>query len=246
MASRSGHSDDPALVALARAAADEVQEGMLVGLGSGSTAEALVRELGRRVADGLRFVGVPTSQRTAELARSLEIPVRSLDDVLAAGDSMGLGLDGADEIDPALNATKGRGGALLFEKLVALSCERFVLVAGEAKLVTRLGSRMPIPVETVALGWAGTQARLRRLGYSPRLRTSVSDDASVPEPYRTDSQHLILDCATGALPDPVRTAQDLKMTTGVVDHGLFLGIAQAAYVADSTGTVRVLKPAVAR
>ena len=246
MANRPVGPDDPALVALARVAADEVADGMLVGLGTGSTAEALVRELGRRVADGLRFVGVPTSQRTAGLARSLDIPVRSLDDVLASGDSITVGIDGADEIDPALNATKGRGGALLFEKLVALSCNRFVLIAGESKLVTRLGSRMPIPVETVALGWAGTQSRLQRLGYDARLRMDVSGVDERPVAYRTDSLHLVLDCATGALADPDRTARDFKMTTGVVDHGLFLGIAEAAYIADSIGSVRLLTPAVAR
>ena len=243
MGSRPEPAIDPALAALARVAADEVREGMLVGLGTGSTAEALVRELGHRVAGGLRFVGVPTSLRTAELARSLGIPVRTLDEVLENGDEIVVGIDGADEIDPALNATKGRGGALLFEKLVALSCRRFVLIAGEAKLVSRLGSRMPIPVETVALGWAGTRARLERLGYHPRLRLDATGVATVAAPYRTDSQHVILDCATGALADPEGTARDLKLTTGVVDHGLFLGVAQAAYIVDSNGTVRQLAPA---
>ena len=237
---------DPALTALAQVAADEVQEGMLVGLGTGSTAEALVRELGRRVAEGLSIVGVPTSQRTADLARSIGIRVRTLDDVLHSGDTIQVGLDGADEIDPALNATKGRGGALLFEKLVALSCARFVLIAGEAKLVTRLGSRMPLPVEVVALGWAGTLARLDALGLHPRLRlTAAVTDASSTS-YRTDSQNLIVDCATGALADPAATALAIKTITGVVDHGLFLGIAHAAYVAGGDGTVRQLDPAVAR
>lgn len=246
MASSPGPAHDPALRALARIAANEVQDGMLVGLGTGSTAEALVLELGRRVTAGLRFVGVPTSERTADLARSLDIPVRSLDDVLALDDSIDVGIDGADEVDPGLNATKGRGGALLFEKLVALSCRRFVLIAGEAKLVSRLGSRMPIPVETVALGWAGTQGRLQQLGYHPRLRVSEPGTGVNAAPVRTDSQNVILDCSTGALPDLVRAARDIKLTTGVVEHGLFLGIAHAAYIVDSTGEVRTLTPAVAR
>jgi len=227
-------------------AADEVGEGMLVGLGTGSTAEALVRELGLRVADGLSIVGVPTSQRTAALARSLGIRVRTLDDVLDSGDTIQVGLDGADEIDPALNATKGRGGALLFEKLVALSCARFVLIAGEAKLVTRLGSRMPVSIEVVALGWAGTLARLSALGLHPRLRLTAAVTDAPAASYRTDSQNLIIDCATGALADPAATALAIKTTTGVVDHGLFLGIAHAAYIAGTDGTVRRLDPAVAR
>ncbi len=238
-------AQDPALTALARAAADEVSDGMIVGLGTGSTAEALVRELGRRVADGLSIVGVPTSERTGVLARSLGIPVRTLNDVLEAGDRIVVGLDGADEIDPSLNATKGRGGALLFEKLVAISCQRFVLIAGEAKLVSRLGSRMPLPVEVVALGWPGTLARLRHLGLNPRLRMTDMNGSDAPSSYRTDSQNLIFDCATGALSDPNATAAALKMTTGVVDHGLFLGIAHAAYVVDADMTVRELRPTVA-
>ncbi|CAA9545233.1 MAG: Ribose 5-phosphate isomerase A [uncultured Thermomicrobiales bacterium] len=246
MGAETGSAEDPALTALARAAAEEVSDGMLVGLGTGSTAEALVRELGRRTGEGLRFTGVPTSQRTASLAASVGIPVVSLDEVLLAGDTIAVGLDGADEIDPALNATKGRGGALLFEKLVALSCQRFVLIAAEAKLVPRLGSRMPIPVETVALGWAGTRARLDRLGLNPSLRMVPASGEREAVPARTDSQNLILDCATGAMDDPAATAGALKATTGVVDHGLFLGIAHAAYVADTSGTVRLLASAVAR
>ena len=246
MTDRAAAAPDPALTALARTAADEVADGMIVGLGTGSTAEALVRELGRRVADGLRVVGVPTSERTGRLARSVGIPVRTLNDVLEADDRISVGIDGADEIDPMLNATKGRGGALLFEKLVALSCQRFVLIAGEAKLVSRLGSRMPLPVEVVALGWPGTLGRLRDLGLNPRLRLAAAGESGSPAPYRTDSQNLIIDCATGALADPGSIAASLKMTTGVVDHGLFLGIAHAAYVADADGGVRLLSPAVAR
>ncbi len=243
MTSRPAHGQDQALIALAQAAADEVSDGMIVGLGTGSTAEALVQELGRRVSGGLRIVGVPTSQRIADLARSLDIPIRTLNDVLEEGETIAVGLDGADEIDPALNATKGRGGALLFEKLVALSCERFVLIAGEAKLVTRLGSRMPLPVEVVALGWPGTLARLDVLGLNPRLRMTVPVGSDPATSYRTDSQNLIIDCATGALADPVATATALKATTGVVEHGLFLRIAHAAYVADADGMVRMLTPA---
>jgi ribose 5-phosphate isomerase A len=229
--------EDPALLALARAAADEVHDGMLVGLGSGSTAEALVRELGRRAGEGLRITGVPTSHRTAELAASFDIPLRTLDDVVETGERITVGLDGADEIDPHLHATKGRGGALLFEKLVALACQRYVLIAGEAKLVSRLGSRMPVPVEVVALGWAATARRLDALGLAPVLRSGKNGSA-----YRTDSNNLILDCHAGGLANPAATAREVKATTGVVEHGLFLGIAHAAYIVDADRVVREIRP----
>ena len=218
---------------------------MVVGLGSGSTAEALVRELGQRVHEGLQCTGVPTSERTATLATHVGIPIRSLDEVLRSGETIAVGLDGADEIDPRLNATKGRGGALLFEKLVSLACQRFVLIAGDAKLVTRLGSRMPIPVEIVALGWAGTLSRLEAAGLHPRLRYREPTLSEIRDPYRTDSQNLILDCSTGSLTDPAETARSLKSTTGVVDHGLFLDIAHAAYIVDDAARVRMLTPSVA-
>src|SRR3990170_4244565 len=139
---------------LAVAAADLVQPGMIVGLGTGSTASAVVEELGRRVAMGLTITGVVTSDRTEELARSLGIPLADLDEVAA----LDLGLDGADEIDPKLNAVKGRGGALLMEKLVALSCAEFVLVASSEKSVPQLGVRLPLPVEVVRFGWRHTSS----------------------------------------------------------------------------------------
>ena len=230
--------DAEQLRALARVAADEVRPGMLVGLGTGSTAEALVRELGRRLAEGLEFTGVPTSARTRRLAEGLSIPLRTLDDVLGAGEQLDCGIDGADEIDPWLNVTKGRGGALLFEKLVAVACQRYVIIAAEAKLVDRLGSRMPLPVEAVAMGWPGTRRRLHDMGLRPALRP-LSDLPDAP-PYRTDSENVIFDCDTGPLADAFGVADRIKRVTGVVDHGLFLGMANAAYVVDTRGTVRLL------
>ena len=230
--------DAARLRALARVAANEVRSGMLVGLGTGSTAEALLRELGQRVANGLAFTGVPTSERTRRLAESLRIPLRTLDDVLAAGERLDCGIDGADEIDPRLNVTKGRGGALLFEKLVAVACRRYVIIAADAKLVERLGSRMPLPVEAVAMGWPGTRQRLREIGVRPELR-SLSELPDAPL-YRTDSEHLIFDCETGPMTDPGELADRIKQVTGVVDHGLFLGMVDAAYVVDARGSVRML------
>lgn len=215
---------------LAVAAADLVQPGMIVGLGTGSTASAVVEELGRRVATGLTMTGVVTSDRTEELARSLGIPLTDLDDVAA----LDLGLDGADEIDPELNAVKGRGGALLMEKLVALSCAQFVLVASSEKSVAQLGVRLPLPVEVVRFGWKHTANRLETLGLVPRLRETSGADAA---PYITDQGNYILDCGPSPILNPEELAAKIKATPGVVDHGLFVGIASAALQVDPDGNV---------
>lgn len=218
------------LARLAVAAADLVAPGMTVGLGTGSTADAVLRELGRRVADGLVFTGVATSVRTESLARELGIPLTSLDVV----DRLDLGIDGADEIDPNLDAIKGRGGALLREKLVALSCDDYVLVATTEKRVNRLGERTSLPVEIVPFGWPQTAARLGALGIRPELRR-LPDDPD--QPMRTDNGGSILDCETGPLADPAQLAAAVKAVPGVVEHGLFLGNATAALLIDPHGEV---------
>jgi ribose 5-phosphate isomerase A len=215
---------------LAIAAADLVTPGMLVGLGTGSTADAVTRELGRRVAGGLAFTAVPTSDRTEALARDLGIPLSTLDET----GRLDLGIDGADEIDPALDAIKGRGGALLREKLVALSCDDYVLVATTEKSVDQLGVRTPLPVEIVAFGWSQTAKRLASLGIPGEPRT-VDD-----EPARlliTDNGGVIVDCATGPIDDPSQLAATIKAISGVVEHGLFLGIARSALQVDPEGRV---------
>lgn len=205
---------------LAAVAADLVQPGMTVGLGTGSTADAVIRELGRRASAGLNFTGVATSTRTEELARDLGIPLTSLDDL----DRLDLGIDGADEIAPNLDAIKGKGGALLYEKLVALSCEQFVLVATTEKNVERLGERTALPVEIVRFGWRQTAKRLQNLGFSPERRMSAPGD----QPFVSDNGSSILDCTTGPMDDPAKVASAVKAVPGVIEHGLFLGIASAA------------------
>jgi ribose 5-phosphate isomerase A len=215
---------------LAVVAADLVLPGMLVGLGTGSTADAVIRELGHRVARGLRFTGVPTSNHTASLARDLGIPLRTLDDV----GRLDLGIDGADEIDPQLDAIKGRGGALLREKLVALACDDYVLVASTEKSVNQLGSLTPLPVEIVACGWVHTAQRLEALRLSPRQRKAANDPN---QPWVTETGGMILDCATGPIDDPHRLSATVKGVTGVVEHGLFLGVARAALQVDPDGHV---------
>lgn len=227
------------LAALAAAAADEVRPGMTLGLGTGSTAEAVIAELGRRAAGGLRIAGVPTSGRTERLARQVGIPLRTLAEV----ERLNLGIDGADEIDPELRLIKGHGGALLHEKLVALACDDYLVVAAAEKLVPRLGSRVTLPVEVIPFGRRQTEARLLELDCTPTLRTGPGKGdgpADPTAPYLTDGGHHILDCATGPIADPAALAAALKATPGVVEHGLFLGIARRALVVDADGTVRRL------
>ena len=215
---------------LAAIAADLVQPGMTVGLGTGSTADAVIRELGRRVSAGLVFTGVATSSRTEELARDLGIPLTSLDDL----DRLDLGIDGADEIDPNLDAIKGKGGALLYEKLVALSCEQFVLVATTEKNVELLGERTALPVEIVRFGWRQTARRLQERGYPPELRMSPENRE---QPFVSDNGSYIVDCDTGPMDDAEEVAAAVKLLPGVAEHGLFMGIARSALQVDPAGTV---------
>ncbi len=215
---------------LAAVAADLVQPGMTIGLGTGSTADAVIHELGRRASAGLTFTGVPTSCRTEALARDLGIPLTTLDDV----ERLDLGIDGADEITPNLDAIKGKGGALLYEKLVALACERFVLVATTEKNVEFLGERTPLPVEIVRFGWLQTARRLDDLGFTPELRLSP---VGAEQPFVSDNGSYILDCATGPMDDPALIAAAVKAVPGVIEHGLFLGLARSALQVDGAGTV---------
>jgi ribose 5-phosphate isomerase A len=209
-------------------AAGVVTPGMTVGLGTGSTASAFVRALGVRVADGLTITGVPTSVETERLARSLDIPLTDLNSV----DVIDLCVDGADEIDPVLDIVKGRGGALLFEKLVARQADRYIIVATDDKLVSRLGTRLPLPVEIVSLGWHHTARELERIGLGPSLRRGQDG-----EPFVTDGGHHILDCETEGIDDPPALAARIKAITGVIDHGLFIDMVDLAMTVDTAGRV---------
>jgi ribose 5-phosphate isomerase A len=216
----------------AEAAAKLVENGMVVGLGTGSTAAFLVTELGRRVAEeGLRFTGIPTSERTGEQARSLDIPLTSF----AEHPRIDLTIDGADEVElGTLYLIKGHGGALLREKIVAATSKRMAVMVDESKLVKRLGSTFSVPVEVVPFGWQATEQKLRDLGAKPSVRPGVDG-----KPYVTDGGHYILDCAFGPMPNPKKVARDLDEVVGVVEHGLFLGLAQQVFVGGPKG-VRIL------
>ncbi len=220
--------------AAARAAAQRVQSGMVVGLGTGSTAAFAVSALAERMqTEGLKVIGVPTSVRTAEQAQSLGIPLATLEEQ----PHLDMAIDGADEIEVgSLNLIKGAGGALLREKLVEASAAQLIIIADASKKVTQLGSRFAVPVEVVRFGWKATQARLEALGCKAVLRRNEQGD-----PYLTDEQHYILDCQFGPIPNPAQLAEQIKGTIGVVEHGLFIGMATEAIIALQEG-IEVLRP----
>jgi ribose 5-phosphate isomerase A len=210
----------------AEAAVAEVTDGMVLGLGTGSTAALAVAVLGARVQAGLRIVGIPTSERTAEQARSLGIPLSSF----AEHTQIDLTIDGADEVHTGtLDLIKGLGGALLREKIVAAASRRMTVVVDESKLVPTLGG-VRLPVEVVTFGWQTTVAQLRRAGADPAVR-QTADGA----PFRTDGGNLIADCAFAAIPDPAALHARLKAIVGVVETGLFIGMATRVIAGTQTG-----------
>lgn len=211
----------------ASAGADCLENGMIVGLGSGTTAELALAAIGRRVKAGLRIIGVPTSERIAGLARDLAIPLSTL----AEHPRVDVTVDGADEVETGtLNLIKGGGGNLLREKIVAASSERLIIVADESKVVPRLGTHWAIPVEVVPFGWQATAHRLQQTGADPVLRV---DDKG--QPFMTDGGHYILQCKYGPIPDPTALQAKLDSTVGVVEHGLFLGMASQALIGGASG-----------
>lgn len=220
--------------AAARYAAGLVEDGMLVGLGSGSTAALFVYALGERVRAGLRVYGVPTSDATAQLARAEGIALTTLEE----HPHLDLDVDGADAVDPALNLLKGLGGALLREKIVAAASARFAVIADESKLVAALIEKPLVPVEVIPFGWSRTASELERLG-AVVTRRARRDAPS--EPFVTDGGHYVLDCRFADLADPAAVAASIKALTGVVDHGLFIGMASEAIVGLADGNVRVLR-----
>jgi ribose 5-phosphate isomerase A len=210
--------------AAAEKALELVQDGMLVGLGSGTTARFFTEGLGRLVAQGMKVRGVPSSRETAELAAQLGIPI--VTELLGQID---LAVDGADEVDPSLNLIKGRGGALFREKLVAAASKRFVVVVDESKLVQKLGVGV-LPVEVLAFLWRTTAERLAALGVSLVVRGGEET------PYVTDNGNLILDLTVeGGIAKPLDFGVELKKVTGVVEHGLFVGMTDTVIVAGPEG-----------
>jgi ribose 5-phosphate isomerase A len=229
----SGVVDRTALkhAAAARAVA-EVQSDMVVGLGSGSTATLVVEELGARVASGLRIVGVPTSESTRALAARLGVPLAPPDDWPA----IDLTIDGADQVERgSLNLVKGLGGALLREKIVASASRRMVVVVDDSKIVDRLGRTTPLPVEIVAFGRERTMARLAGLGLRPELRLAGG------RAFISDGGNHIADCHIDAVTDARGLETELSAIVGVVETGLFLGLASRVIVGHPAG-IEVMEP----
>jgi ribose 5-phosphate isomerase A len=216
---------------VAQAALEYVADGMILGLGTGRAAEAFIHALAERVRLGLRVRGVPTSNRSAELASELGIETTTLVDV----DHLDVAFDGADEVAPDLSLTKGLGGALLRERVVAFEAERFVVLVTPEKVVDKLGSRAPIPIEVVPFAEPSAERHLRALGGVPAMRRR-GDGA----PYCTDNGNWILDTRFAPIDAPARLDAAMRRIPGVVDNGLFLDMATVVLIGDE-GHVREMR-----
>jgi len=203
-----------------------IEDGMTVGLGSGSTARYFVKELGRRIREGMNIRGVPTSSKTSALAREEGIPLIGFDEIRR----LDVAVDGADEVDPSLNLIKGGGGALLREKIVASATRQLIVVCDSRKPVEILGT-FPLPVEVVSFGWQLVADRIGALGCRVEMRKE-----SPGKPFLTAENNYILDCHFRQIPDPEALAIKLERMTGVVEHGLFVGLADLVIVGKGNGT----------
>lgn len=215
-----------AKLAAAHAALRFVKPGMVVGLGSGSTATLFIQLLGERVQQGLQIQGIASSDDSERLGRSLGIPITGFDQHR----TIDVAVDGADEVAPGLALIKGGGGKLLREKIVASASNRFLIVADDTKLVPQLG-RFPLPVEVIRMALPLVTERLIELGFKPVIRQAKDGSA----PYITDEGNILLDCHSDGIADPEKTAADIRSIVGVVEHGLFLGMAERVLVAGADG-----------
>jgi ribose 5-phosphate isomerase A len=222
-------ANDQEKEAAARASLRFVKDGHVVGLGTGSTAAYFIKLLGEEVRKGLRVRGIPTSIRSRELALSLGIPLITLDDC----QEIDVTVDGADEVDPQLRLIKGGGGALLREKIVASATRQMVVVADASKQVHRLG-KFPLPVEVIRFAQALVAKRIVAMGAEVQPRRDTAGNA-----YLTDENNYILDCRFGEIRDPDRLARELSEMPGVVEHGLFIGMASVALLARGSDIVEL-------
>jgi ribose 5-phosphate isomerase A len=217
----------------ATAAAAELKDGMIVGLGSGSTARMAVNAIGDRVKQGLRIVGIPTSEQTAELATGLGIRLSNL----AEYQVLDVAIDGADEVETrTLNLIKGGGGNLLREKIVAKTAKRFVIIVDESKIVPQLGTHFRVPVEVAQFGWQATARALNGIKGNPDLRMRPDG-----KPFVTDGGNYILDCAFGPISSSLDLQRELDGIVGVMEHGLFIGMTSLVIIGTPQGVKQLTK-----
>jgi ribose 5-phosphate isomerase A len=215
--------------AAARASLGFIKQGQIVGIGSGSTVAHFIRLLGEQVKMGLRLRGIPTSEHSRQEAARLGISLTTLDEC----QEIDVTVDGADEVDPQLRLIKGGGGALLREKIVASVSKRLVIIADSTKRVPVLG-RFPLPVEVIKFAQAVVKTKIEAMGAQVSLRPAANGD-----PYVTDENNHILDCRFGKIDDPDRLARQLSDMPGVVEHGLFIGMASVVLVAEASKVVEL-------
>jgi ribose 5-phosphate isomerase A len=217
--------NDDLKIQAAAAALEEIRDGMVVGLGTGTTASHFIRELGAVVAQGMKVYGIPTSEESRRLAEHVGIPLTTFKE----HPRIDVTVDGADEISPNLDLIKGLGGALVREKIVAHASDRLVIIVDEGKLVDKLGSRCPIPVEVIPFAIERVALQLEKWGGAPKVRERDGKE------FVSDNQNLILDWKYGVVDHPMLLEKQLKAVTGVVDSGIFAHVAALAIVAGAGG-----------
>ena len=216
-------------------AVDYIDDGMIVGLGTGSTVEYTLKKLGKLVRSGLKIKGIPTSVHTKRMAIEQEIPLTTLEE----NSVIDITIDGADEVDSDLNLIKGGGGALAREKIIAFNSKRVVIVIDDSKIVKALGIDFPLPVEVLKFGWTSTQKTLEELGCNVELRKIMGN-----EPYITDNSNYILDCEFERIGDPEQLEIDINNIPGVVENGLFIGLVDEVIVGGKQGILTLGKETV--
>jgi ribose 5-phosphate isomerase A len=215
----------------AEKAVEYIEDGMVVGLGTGSTVEYALKKLGELVKNGLRITGIPTSMHTRKVARDWNIPLSTLEE----NPEIDLTIDGADEVDANLNLIKGGGGALTREKIIAYHSKRKIVVVDETKIVKALGVDCPLPVEVIKYGWSSTKTILEKFGCLVEIRRIMND------PYLTDNSHYILDCDFKRIDEPEQLEKDLNNIPGVVENGLFIGLVDEVIVGSKQGIMTLEK-----
>jgi len=216
-------------------AVEQIEDGMIVGLGTGSTIEYVLKKIGENVRKGLKIKGIPTSLHTQRLAKEEKIPITTLEE----NPEIDLTIDGADEVDSNLNLIKGGGGALTREKIIAFHSKKVIIVVDDSKIVKALGIDFSLPVEVVKFGWTATKKALETFGCKIELRKIMGN-----EPFITDNSNYILDCEFDKIDDPAQLEIDINNIPGVVENGLFIGLADEIIVGGKQGILTLGKESV--